>query len=329
MRAKYLNLRNTNFIFGGLTSPALRVLEGSLRLWDKDTGYPSTIIKHNMRSQEPYTKKGCTAGIVCEHGKGMHFALLPFEVGKSPVLQFIVATNPGEPKRAIEAPMRFAFKGMRDLTIGYMVYTHAIVMKNGDTYVYYGITSRHWLHRLKEHETDAAKGSPLLFHRALREKMKDAAWFYSTLIAAGRTKDEAYDMEEYLVSKYSFCRDHIGGLNLIPGGYEGIRWLGRFGGIIDRTVEPEERDSIVARIATDNPRLGISNPIVAALWEDDAYAEAVICGGENRLSADQVRHIRMLAAEGYAVNRIVDMSGASNVEQVNRVISGRTYSRIR
>jgi hypothetical protein len=91
--------------------------------------------------------------------------------------------------------------------------------------MYYGITSRHWLHRLKEHVAAANGGSPLLFHRALRDQLKGAARFQHTIIAAGLTKDEAYDVEEYLVAKYSLAANFRDGLNMIPGGYEGLRRL--------------------------------------------------------------------------------------------------------
>jgi hypothetical protein len=75
-------------------------------------------------------------------------------------------------------------------------------------------------------------------------------------------------------------------------------------------------------------QLGIPKPGVAESWNDPAYAEAVICGRENRLSAEQVRRIRYLAAIGTPDGQITTQVGASNISQVRRVLTGRTYARI-
>jgi len=329
MRSSYLNLKNTHFLFGDMTSVGLDILETSLKLWDRDTGYPSSLIKHNMRSTEPYTKKGCIAGIVSETGKGSYFSLTPLVENTTPVFQFSLAVPEGSPARTFEAPMRLALKGSFDITQGYTVYLHTLTVKNGERYCYYGVTSRHWMKRLREHEADSLSGSPFLFHRALREKIKDVSWFCSTLLAAGKTKDEAYGMEEYLISKYSLYPMHGNGLNMIPGGYEGIRWLGKMGEKVNRDTEPEDRDIASMRIVEQHPKLGNPNPAVAMRWEDDSYAEAVICGRENRLSVENVRLIRMMAAEGYTKQSILKTIEGSGLTQISRVLAGLTYSRIK
>ena len=77
-----------------------------------------------------------------------------------------------------------------------------------------------------------------------------------------------------------------------------------------------------------HPRMGVENPGVKAAWEDPEYAAAVICGQQNRLSVDQVRHIRVLAATGHPIERITRTVGVRNQEQVERVLKGQTYSRI-
>lgn len=55
----------------------------------------------------------------------------------------------------------------------------------------------------------------------------------------------------------------------------------------------------------------------------------VICGRENRLGADQVRRIRYLAALGVTAEQIKEDVGAVDEGQIQRVIAGRTYSRIK
>jgi hypothetical protein len=64
-------------------------------------------------------------------------------------------------------------------------------------------------------------------------------------------------------------------------------------------------------------------------WKDDEYAEAVICGRENRFSADQVRLIRFLHAEGRTVSQISVEIECFDVPRLNWVIMRRTYSRVR
>jgi hypothetical protein len=64
------------------------------------------------------------------------------------------------------------------------------------------------------------------------------------------------------------------------------------------------------------------------MWEDDEYAEAVICGRENRFSADQVRLIRFLHAEGYSISQIAAEVKCPDLSRLNRVVMRRTYSRV-
>ena len=67
-------------------------------------------------------------------------------------------------------------------------------------------------------------------------------------------------------------------------------------------------------------------PWVAEKWSDNDWAVAQICGRDNRLSVDQVRAIRTLATEHSA--DIALRIGARNVAQVERVLNGKTYTRV-
>jgi len=64
------------------------------------------------------------------------------------------------------------------------------------------------------------------------------------------------------------------------------------------------------------------------MWKDDDWAVAQICGREGRLSVEQVRAIRQLAASGNSAAEISARIGARNEEQVQRVIDGETYTRV-
>ena len=77
-----------------------------------------------------------------------------------------------------------------------------------------------------------------------------------------------------------------------------------------------------------HPRAGIPNLLISDLWKDDAWAEKVICGPDDRLSPEQVRSIRTLDKQGLSPEEITKQVGAKNVLQVERVLSGQTYNRI-
>ncbi|CAA7611645.1 conserved hypothetical protein [Candidatus Terasakiella magnetica] len=93
-------------------------------------------------------------------------------------------------------------------------------------------------------------------------------------------------------------------------------------------LDTEAREEMLNGYLKDHPRLGVPNHGVAAKWNDPEYAEAVICGRENRLEAGQVREIRYLSVLGYSVEAIRERVGAIDEGQVQRVLAGRTYARI-
>lgn len=155
------------------------------------------------------------------------------------------------------------------------------------------------------------------------------AGMVAALCAIGLTEQQAMDTEEYLVDKYSLSSKHKRGLNMIPGGYEGIRTLHVLSFIKEATIlDTEAREEMLNGYLKDHPRLGVLSPGVAAKWNDPEYAEAVICGRENRLEAGQVREIRYLSVLGYSVEAIRERVGAIDEGQVQRVLAGRTYARI-
>src|SRR3546814_18470027 len=79
---------------------------------------------------------------------------------------------------------------------------------------------------------------------------------------------QAMNVEEYLVDKYSLSSKHKNGLNMIPGGYEGIRSLHRLS-IIQKpaVLATEAREQLLDGHLRRHPRLGAPNPGVAARSE--------------------------------------------------------------
>ena len=133
----------------------------------------------------------------------------------------------------------------------------------------------------------------------------------------------------------TFCSDLVDrnmeagtSLNMIPGGFKGMRFLHEHRLTKSSVVSLKERDRAIQEHQKLHPRAGIPNLLISELWKDDAWAEKVICGLANRLSKDQIRGIRVLGEQGLSPEEIAKQVGARNVLQVKRVLSGETYARI-
>ena len=237
-------------------------------------------------------------------------------------------------------PLQYLLKGWGDANRGHQCYAHSISNNvsqiksfaemqareaaSSDDYLYVGITGRNWLHRFREHMGEMGRGSRKRFHRAWRESMGIAdVHFVSHLVNINLTYKDAMNWEEYYV-------DRVGSnsLNMIPGGFKGLKHLFEHR-ITDRIdVSLGERDKAIAMYARQNPRKGIPNPFIAELWKDDEFYLKVIEARPKTLSPDQVRKIRVLASMEWSVAKIAEEVGALNELQVKNVIAGRTYRRI-
>jgi hypothetical protein len=196
-----------------------------------------------------------------------------------------------------------------------------------DGYFYVGVTTRTWQERWSEHRRAIEGGSPLLFHRRFREEHAAGRVTYINHKVMGITEDiEAlYAAEEEVVEGHW---NDSRRLNMIPGGKSGLRYMRENGMLSARVVPmPDERDRILAEWLRAHPRKGLPAPWVSEKWKDDAWAVAQICARDDRLSVEQVRAIRELA-EMHSVEEIVGRIGARNPEQVERVLAGKTYTRV-
>jgi hypothetical protein len=196
-----------------------------------------------------------------------------------------------------------------------------------DGYFYVGVTTRSWQARWSEHRRAIENGSPLLFHRKFRDELAAGRVTYIHHKVMGITHEieELYASEEMLVEGHW---EDGRRLNMIPGGKSGLRYLREHGMLGERVIPlPDDRDRIVADWLRQQPRKGLPAPWVSEKWKDDDWAVAQICGREGRLSADQVRSIRALA-EIYSADEIAARIGALNVAQVERVLDGKTYTRV-
>ena len=139
------------------------------------------------------------------------------------------------------------------------------------------------------------------------------------------TYKEAMIWEERAVDRYAHGPN---GLNMIPGGFKGLKFLYEHRITDGSRISLEDREKAIAEYLRQNPRKGVPNPYLSDLWKDDDYYLKVIQARPKTLSPDQVLQIRSLNSQGKSMDEIADAVGALNVIQVKNVIAGRTYRRI-
>jgi hypothetical protein len=232
------------------------------------------------------------------------------------------------------------------------VYLHRLVPAAGDLTAalnaglnYVGMTRQGWQVRLSQHMTAAKAGSPLLFHRALRDWAGKVKVTEHRILGAGMPENEALDLEELAVrgaedeavairvggSSKSWAHGTLypRGLNMIPGGKAGLAYLHKLGALAPRqAIDLERREEFVSRLIQTSQREGRPNPLLAALWCDDDYAARIICGPEGRLKPNQIETARLLASYGTPSAEIAERIGAKNPAQIDRLLKGATYTRI-
>ena len=132
------------------------------------------------------------------------------------------------------------------------------------------------------------------------------------------------------MESYRFGTLYPKGLNMIPGGYAGLKALHKMRALQDgQPIDPEQRDLLLEAALEREKKEGRLNPLLAAHWNDDDYAEKIICGPEGRLKPDQIAQARMLNFLGRDVPEIRSVVGAKNERQISNLLAGRTYSRIK
>lgn len=147
----------------------------------------------------------------------------------------------------------------------------------------------------------------------------------SSLRTINMTYDEAMNWEEKEVDRVS--SDQYG-LNMIPGGFKGLKFLHEHRLINAGRISLDERERAIEEYIRRNPRKGTPNPLMRALWKNDEHYLKVIGSREDTLTPDQVRRIRALHESGEAVVEITKIVGALNEKQVKDVLANRTYKRI-
>jgi len=352
MKLKLLDERNCQALLPPIHGIRLdRLLEEYLRSYvneigGKMNGSVDALISHNRRTFN--TKRGtqrlCNSPIeialiynVAKQGLDMKGLIKP--MGGPANFHTILELSNGITWKTI-IPLQFLLKGWGDANHGHQCYVHSISnnisqiksladmhareVTASDDYSYVGITGRNWLHRFSEHMGEIGRGSRKRFHQAWHNSMgKEDVHLVSHLVNVNLKKDDAMNWEEYYVDRIPNA------LNMISGGYKGLRELHEHRIIGSTDISFEERDRAIEKYVRRNPRKGIPNPFIAELWKNDEHYLKVIESRPKTLTPEQVRKIREYAYAGLSVTEITEKVDALNDTQVKNVIAGKTYKRIK
>ena len=232
----------------------------------------------------------------------------------------------------------------------YQVYTHQIYPKSTidtrnyliskgicnfkndfekDAYTYIGITKRNWKKRFEEHLYASRNGSYLRFHRCLRSEFFEIGAIDHIIDRAGITEKEAMEIEEKNIEKQSLYPIFQKGLNMIPGGKAGLRFIHEYarrtGYKIEKELEADIFESELIKIQNHNLntiaseiKSGYKNDKLAELWAKDIeFRIKAITNHENHFSYKQIQAARILFAAGWNIEKIFE-----NLENIdNKIIS--------
>ena len=289
-------------------------------------------------------------------GRPVFVSAYPTSGGKDPggiiEIYSIGDPNTGPCYSVIGVPTDYVVNQSKNFTRQYAIYVHSICSK--DVYTssevedftlnYIGLTKQGWRKRFSQHMSNARSGSPLLFHKALRDHYVGSRLVAHRVLTVCETEKEAMDAEELFVegcergefenadafegmNEWVFGTLYPKGLNMIPGGYAGLRVLHKMGAMKNnKPFDVEQRDKI---LMSHVQKEGRSNPLLAAHWENEDYATKIICGPEDRLKPHQIQEARTLGFLGREPAEIVKIVGGKNERQIQNLLAARTYSRIK
>lgn len=246
----------------------------------------------------------------------------------------------------------------------YQVYQHNVVPKeilkfryslnknnctdfiNENSYKYIGITKRNWKKRYQEHINSSHNQSYFRFHRCLRGEFFEIGAIEHIIDRAGITEDEAMEIEEKNVEKISLYPIFSKGLNMIPGGRAGLKFLHehtkKIGYKIEKEIDADIFESEMIKMENvnlkqilKNKNSNFKNEKLAELWANDInFRISAITNQKHHFSYDQIQCARLLYASGWEMEKIfdnikkIDTNKEINISQLDDLLLGNTYSSI-
>ena len=318
------------------------VLEHTLAAFDKDIrpDEVGSLVQANRSGELVHGKDYVVEAMLEVDGKMFCSVAVkgePHRAAERPAyLRIKVCSAKRQAATRYTVPIQFILRGNSVRLDGkYMLYAHYFSIDNAPPKCYVGITRRHWVTRYFEHVDSSERGARTLFHRIMRDYAGRISNMTHELIRVGLSEEEAFASEEEAFASEEGLVDRCSlmpkGYNMIPGGRRGLAVLYQHGFLDQQNANSEEREDALTAYADSMAfsRAGTPNAALAAYWADDAFAQRMICSQERRLTVDQVRSIRRLLAGGHSAQAIFTQIGGNDVDQIRRVIDGRTYVRVR
>jgi len=248
------------------------------------------------------------------------------------VVLHVLITETDGLKRSVSVPLQALMVGWGDVAQGYQGYDHSISFfdeegSHVEQWYYGGITCRNWLERMEEHLQEIRSGSNKRFHAAWRTYAGDSRVVLgSELVVLNHSYEGIMAWEEEQVDIHMAAGRS---LNMIPGGFKGLRFLHEHRLTASVNISLEERETaILEYVRRGGVRPRVPNLLLAELWRDDEFYLNVLAGRDDVLVPAQVIAIRQLAAKGKGEQQIYEEVGARNLNQVKRVLAGKTYKRV-
>jgi hypothetical protein len=211
--------------------------------------------------------------------------------------------------------------------------------------VYVGITKQTWQKRYRQHCCDSGRGSNLLFHRALRGEMGKIGVIEHIVERAGLTEKQALEIEEKEVENRSLHSLFLNGLNMIPGGYAGLKFVHQYATRTGFSLNSEVTVDTIESVLVDVQRHNLNkqfqttdiqqvNAKIARLWAENIdYRINVMTNHHKRFSFRQIQAARIWHACGWPFEKIHEYlqkldSRKINREQLACLLRGETYASI-
>ena len=146
-------------------------------------------------------------------GRPIFVSAYPTGGGKDPrgsiEIYSIGDPNTGPLRSMIAVPISYVVNQSENFTRQYAIYIHSICSKDiytssgvdDFTLNYIGLTKQGWRKRFSQHMSNSRSGSPLLFHRALRDHYVGSRVVGHRVLTVCETEKEAMDAEELFVKE--------------------------------------------------------------------------------------------------------------------------------
>ena len=169
---------------------------------------------------------------------------------REPVLGIVAENGEGRTGQKITIPLRLLRRSTGERYVLYHI-SHTTdpdlpeQLRGQCAAGYYGVTGRSPTTRWNEHSALAATGKGFALHTAWHYLLDKPGEVILRIVDTAPTLPDIYALEEAAVARETLTPR---GLNVIPGGYAGVRRLYELGLSTNKKLGPEERERILIQL---------------------------------------------------------------------------------